>query len=369
MNNNDINTIRLSQDKLKDAINSNKALKGAASINASYYKRLQKQQKEAIERITMSTLVSKSANNMLRESYTAFAESINALTPSLQVATQLSSRLATIYSELIPKIPPINIPHIEIPKIEIPPGLIDAFKRYKYLSLYCRADWPLFLIDNEELRLAMDPFIDAEELEPEALTEAITAYIDRVGIETISNQWNDYAFIEDDRMRILLEAIQLYNQGYYYGCTSILMCQIAGIISSSYNGLLGDGKEPNVRGIRLLYQSYNDGKELNTGTENKIVSGDKRAPEKQLLLCMLADVDSGLLYWKAAVDYLYNIVFTSDNDKDKHACRNKICHGIQLNYGDKEHALKAVLSIDLAIKLANYYYESEESDMQTDSDS
>ena len=30
-------------------------------------------------------------------------------------------------------------------------------------------------------------------------------------------------------------------------------------------------------------------------------------------------------------------------------CRNKICHGIQLNFGTREHALKSILTIDMMI--------------------
>ena len=32
-------------------------------------------------------------------------------------------------------------------------------------------------------------------------------------------------------------------------------------------------------------------------------------------------------------------------------CRNKICHGIQLNFRTREHALKSILTIDIMIPL------------------
>lgn len=59
-----------------------------------------------------------------------------------------------------------------------------------------------------------------------------------------------------------------------------------------------------------------------------------------------------LLYWMAAIEYLYNVVLTSEEsmNQSEHPCRNKVCHGIQLNYGTKEHALKAILSVDLMIQ-------------------
>lgn len=39
-------------------------------------------------------------------------------------------------------------------------------------------------------------------------------------------------------------------------------------------------------------------------------------------------------------------------NQSNHPCRNKICHGIQLNFGTKEHALKSILAIDMMIRLA-----------------
>ena len=39
-------------------------------------------------------------------------------------------------------------------------------------------------------------------------------------------------------------------------------------------------------------------------------------------------------------------------NESSHPCRNKVCHGIQMNFGTKEHALKSVLTIDMMIRLA-----------------
>ncbi len=38
-------------------------------------------------------------------------------------------------------------------------------------------------------------------------------------------------------------------------------------------------------------------------------------------------------------------------NQSSHPCRNKICHGIQLNFGTREHALKSILTIDMMIRL------------------
>lgn len=44
---------------------------------------------------------------------------------------------------------------------------------------------------------------------------------------------------------------------------------------------------------------------------------------------------------------LQNISYPySKKETEKHVNRNKLCHGAQLNYGTKEHALKTILCID-----------------------
>ena len=36
----------------------------------------------------------------------------------------------------------------------------------------------------------------------------------------------------------------------------------------------------------------------------------------------------------------------SEEEMERHVNRNMLCHGVQLNYGTKEHALKTILCID-----------------------
>ena len=328
----------------------------AATItkNYSFNTDALKQHQKALNNITTSLVTSEQTVRLIRGSCVALTEAIKAINPTIQLAGEISKK----YSELFDNLH-FTIPIITIPKFELPPELLDSFKRLSYLSLYHRANWPLFFIDSKELRQLMDPFLKDETPNPTLFKETVIDYFDRVGIETVTNKWDNVSCVGKERLSILREAISLYSEGHYYGCTAILMCQIAGVISSSFYKLHDEGIEFDVEAVRLMYESYNPNKKWSKGTEAKIVAGEKRIAEKELLLCLLAEVDSGVLYWKAATDYLYNIVFTSDDDKYEHACRNKICHGIQLNYGDNEHALKAILSVDLAIQIAEIMQSAE----------
>lgn len=306
-----------------------------------------KQHQEALKKIATSLVASEQTVRLIRESCAVLTEAIKAINPTIQLAGEILKK----YSELFDNLH-ITIPTITIPKVELPPELLDSFKRLSYLSLYHRANWPLFLVDSQRLRQLMEPFLKDETIDPTLFKETVNEYFDSVGIETVTNRWDEASCIEKERLLILHEAISMYNEGYYYGCTSTLMCQISGIIDNAFRNHFDSEKEIDMDSVQRMYKSYNSGKLLDKKIEKSIRTGAVRGKEKQLLLCLLAEIDSGILYWKAATDYLYNVVFTSNSDKYDHACRNKICHGVQLNYGDKEHALKAILSIDLAIQIA-----------------
>lgn len=54
------------------------------------------------------------------------------------------------------------------------------------------------------------------------------------------------------------------------------------------------------------------------------------------------------------IRYIYNVIliYQDSMNQSNHSCRNKICHEIQLYYCTMKHGLKAILTIDIMIKLA-----------------
>lgn len=348
----------MSEESLKFIINNQEILREAQKRNREIVEKLStslvRQHQESIDKLISSALASEKITNAVKESCRVLSESIKMVSPSIQIAADMANAINERYKDL-----KFSIPKITIPRIEIPDELLESFRRYRYLYLYHQTNWPLFLIDNDELRQAMAPFIEIENPDPTQVKTAVLDYFDNVGIETIASLWSMSPGVEKDRLLVLQEAVDMYNQGFYYGCTSTLMCQIAGIISNSFQHLSVDDEDFDIHGVRLIYESYSGGSKLDKSREKKIMSGKVKGEEKQKLLFLLTEIDSGIMYWEAAADYLYNIVFTSSDDYYDHTCRNKICHGVQLNYGDKEHALKAILSVDLAIQLSNFAYRSQ----------
>ena len=70
---------------------------------------------------------------------------------------------------------------------------------------------------------------------------------------------------------------------------------------------------------------------------------------------MTVMTESGMMLWNAMAKYLQSEILCSSESKKRWATqplRNKICHGDQLNFGTKEHSLKAILTIDMLIQLA-----------------
>ena len=88
----------------------------------------------------------------------------------------------------------------------------------------------------------------------------------------------------------------------------------------------------------------------------------KKIPDKKLnmdkernqLLGLSLEVQSGFMYWTVAIEYIYNTILTSEDgmENSSHPCRNKICHGIQTNINSREHALKAILITDILLHLS-----------------
>lgn len=305
------------------------------------------------------------SNQALRDSAASISNSLrtiastmnfNVESPAMQVLRDIAKEYASFYEELEKCISSIIL---AIPKIKISPETLSSLERLYYLSLYQRANWPVFLIDNEELHGFVKPFLEKESFDAEEFSRECIAYFDQYGINNVCKKWTQYKAIKEERLEFLKEAEQMYQMGYYASCVSICMCQLDGIISDTFKELIDKGITFDLKNADVIYNYYNPETKDNSRISRKIQKGDlENVKEKEQLICMLSDIDSAVFYWDAAINYLYRIVLTSEADMElsNHPCRNKICHGIQLNYGTKEHAIKALLSVDIALKLGEMKY-------------
>ena len=62
-----------------------------------------------------------------------------------------------------------------------------------------------------------------------------------------------------------------------------------------------------------------------------------------------------MMLWEIMANYLRDVCLFSGQDYShikNQPLRNKICHGDQIEFGTKEHSLKAIFVIDMLIQLA-----------------
>ncbi len=159
------------------------------------------------------------------------------------------------------------------------------------------------------------------------------------------SDWEKSSVIDKRRLPILKEAIVIFNVELYYGCVSALSCQLNGIITDTYEMHKQYGRKFDKEGVEEAYKNFNP------KIQKPYIKTDS---EKTQLLWFITDAEDGILYWIKAIEYIYNTILTSKEsmNESSHSCRNKVCHGIQMNFGRKEHALKSILTIDMMIRLA-----------------
>lgn len=217
----------------------------------------------------------------------------------------------------------------------------EAMIPIKYIDLLERLKWPVFLIDDEDLRnkilLACNEQEDAD-----AVREIIFEYCSNEFLEAMEQDWNACPALKEMRKPILLEAMQLHKSGFYYASTSTLMCQVYGVASD-------------IVDIAKKHNLSLDNEMKDFVSEHFEIKPDDIDKEKGKLMQMVAMTESGILLWDAMAGYLKNEILCSSESKQRWATqplRNKICHGDQLNFGTQEHSLKAILTVDMLIQLA-----------------
>ena len=235
----------------------------------------------------------------------------------------------------------------KVPEIKIPDELIYAFHKLSIIMALRKAEWPLFFYIDENFIDLFDRFVPNGESDSEIIGQMLMDYIDDSKISFIRASWKESLSIE--RNAIVDEAIKLYKNESYYGCVALFSCQIEGIISETYAEQETFGRKYTLEDLKIGYKCCNQGKNMPETMKLK-----KNPTEKQQLLVMLTDVESGAFSFMAGAEYLYNYIFTSNDlmNDSMHPCRHKICHGTQLNFGTKEHAIKAILAFDIAVKLS-----------------
>ncbi len=217
----------------------------------------------------------------------------------------------------------------------------EAVIPIKYIYLLKELKWPIFLIQDEGLRNDILSACQNDKNE-EIVAEIIYNYCTDDFLVAMEKDWLECSVINCKRKGVLIEALSMHKQGYYYASTSMLMCQVYGVAADIEEILKDNGLSLSKDEKAYVAELY--------GMQPKYIDN-----EKGKLFQTLMFTESGVLLWDAMADYLKDVCLCSKSDYSEisnQPLRNKICHGDQLDFGTKEHSLKAVLVIDMLIQLA-----------------
>lgn len=234
----------------------------------------------------------------------------------------------------------------KIQLLQLSEGAKTNLEKFRYLNQLEGLQWPLYFVFDKALMQDLASFASITEDNEDEIRDIIYNFCTSELVKGLLEEWERSSVINQGRIPILKEAITLYTCELYYGAVSTFVCQLNGIITDTYEMQRRYGKDFDLEDIKVVYKKFNP--------EKKIPSKITKNSERTQLLWFASDVKGGIVYWIKAIEYIYNIVLTSENfmSQSNQPCRNKICHGIQLNFGTKEHALKSILAIDMMIRLA-----------------
>ena len=74
------------------------------------------------------------------------------------------------------------------------------------------------------------------------------------------NKWRKSRIINRQRIPAIEEAIDLYLQGKYYGCSSILACQISGMVGDLFT--YHEEDEEWIEKVNLAYEYMRESDDL-----------------------------------------------------------------------------------------------------------
>lgn len=156
---------------------------------------------------------------------------------------------------------------------------------------------------------------------------------------------------KQDRMKLIEEGIELYQEKRYGGAGSIFAIQISGMIGDVFEEMISVHKYSRKQKKELI------------ATFKQNCSPDS---EKSELLQILDCQNGGAVLWYHVAEHFLNVVYST---KDTHVAtcaeRHPICHGNQLNYNTKEMNLQLIICMDIISELAWRIKDMKESDRQT----
>lgn len=195
-------------------------------------------------------------------------------------------------------------------------------------------DWPAYI--NGDTDFHREIITSYETHGASGVESAIYDYYGALYLKDLEDELAASKVINQERLPLFHEALLLYQLGYYYGAVAILTTQLIGITADIECFLKKNNASYSPKTLEIINKRY---RLTNTNDTSRVMTA--------VVEGMTIDDDQN--EYGYFLGYLRCKIFHTHMpkaDTEKHVNRNKLCHGSQLNYGTKEHALKVILCVD-----------------------
>lgn len=170
------------------------------------------------------------------------------------------------------------------------------------------------------------------------MQQIILDYYNDDYIDAILHSIENVNIFRSDRVLLVREGIEVYQEGHYGASGSLFSTQMSGMIRDIFDEL------------NTIYPyTQTEKKELMVAFDQHC----KPDSEKGMLLQIVCRQDGGILVWNRITEYFLDVIYSSgEKYMDTQPKRHMICHGIQTNYNTKEMSLKQIICLDILAELA-----------------
>lgn len=225
------------------------------------------------------------------------------------------------------------------------------------VSCLKKSNWPLYLEANDAMEsdlLGLDT-LESDVILADEVKEIALKYLDQSWLEGVKKRWDSIDGLDESERAILLSALGMYERKDYIACVAVLMCILDGLLRKLCGPSFAAMEQDETKLFNIIAERYG---------LNPVEYGQGKKPRRlnsrDYAILLIMRSECGILAFESITSYLVNVVLSHSDDEDLFAhnpLRNKICHGIQTNYGTLEHSLKAILITDIVLRLGSFLAE------------
>ncbi|RFT84223.1 hypothetical protein [Adlercreutzia equolifaciens] len=281
--------------------------------------------------------------------YQQMAEASKSLKQFCEMKDEIISQFRSITAPFADLVPPTPFKIPELDRSAFIEPVLAARETIRVCGLMKRARWPLMLVRNgamDDELMEINDLVEDDDLAI-AVSDIASRYLDDDWLSDTKNRWLQCDCLGSAQKKKLIDALSRHGHGDYDGCVAMLACMLSGLIDCFHKRVIARS-DVDVDVFDWKAKKYN--LEPLHKKDNK----QRRICEKDKVIIIFINADQGIFIWESLADYVVEVVLTNQYDEKivaSNPCRNKICHGEQLNYGTWEHSAKCILVIDAILRM------------------